>query len=145
MKRKHWVILLIVLAVIAIGVAVYFWMRPTLYQAQSIDPRTLHASPSNYEMMVGLWQCDNHVYYRFNADSTGCTWDVDDDITEEEASRFEWKAYEEAIMMTHKLRIRGVVPRYYELDRLNAFDMRFHDTYSTYAFERVEDAVALEE
>ena len=26
-------------------------------------------------------------------------------------------------MITHKLRLRGIVPRYYELDRLNSFDL----------------------
>ena len=46
-------------------------------------------------------------------------------------------------MMTYKLRIRGIVPRYYELDQLNAFDLRFHDTYSNYALERIEERMAM--
>ena len=81
----------------------------------------------------------------FDADGTGHTWDVDDDITEDEATPFSWEAYDKAIMMTHKLRIRGIVPRYYELDRLNAFDLRFHDTYSDYALERVDEQMAMED
>lgn len=144
MKKKHWIILVIVAAAIAIGLALYFLLRPTAYYPESIDPRTLHASPANKEMLVGLWQKDGHVFYRFEPDGKGHTWDVDDDITEEEASPFNWEAYEEAIMMTYKLRIRGIVPRYYELDQLNLFDLRFHDTYSSYALERVEEQVAME-
>ena len=144
-KKKHWIILVIVAVAIAIGLTLYFLLRPTAYYPESIDPRTLHASPANKEMLVGLWQKDGHVFYRFEPDGKGHTWDVDDDITEDEASPFSWEAYEEAIMMTYKLRIRGIVPRYYELDQLSPFDLRFHDTYSNYAFERVEEQMAMED
>lgn len=144
-KKKHWIILVIVAVAIAIGLTLYFLLRPTAYYPESIDPRTLHASPANKEMLVGLWQKDGHVFYRFEPDGKGHTWDVDDDITEDEAFPFSWEAYEEAIMMTYKLRIRGIVPRYYELDQLSPFDLRFHDTYSNYALERVEEQMAMED
>lgn len=144
-KKKHWIILIVVAVAIAIGLTLYFLLRPTAYYPESIDPRTLHVSPANREMLVGLWQKDGHVYYRFDPDGKGHTWDVDDDITEDEASPFNWEAFEGAIMMTYKLRIRGIVPRYYELDQLSPFDLRFHDTYSSYALERVEEQMVLEE
>lgn len=145
MNKKRWILIIIITAlVIALGIALYFILRPTLYHSETIDPRTLHASSANQEMLVGLWQDNGHVFYRFNPDGTGFTWDTNDDITEDEATEFGWEAYEEAIMMTHKLRIRGIVPRYYELDRLNAFDLRFHDSYTNYTLEKVEEAVAAE-
>lgn len=143
MNKKRWIILLIITALaIALGITLYLMLRPTLYHPETLDLRTLHASSANQEMLVGLWQNDGHIYYRFNPDGTGRTWDVNDDITEDEATEFGWEAYEEAIMMTHKLRIRGIVPRYYELDRLNAFDLRFHDAYTNYTLEKVEETVA---
>jgi hypothetical protein len=145
LKKKHWIILIVIAVAIAIGLTLYFLLRPTAYYPESIDPRTLHASPANKEMLVGPWQKDGHVFYRFEPDGKGHTWDVDDDITEDEASPFSWEAYEEAIMMTYKLRIRGIVPRYYELDQLSPFDLRFHDTYSNYALERVEEQMAMED
>ena len=49
------------------------------------------------------------------------------------------EAYEEAIMITHKLRLKGIVPRYYHIDVLNAFDFRFHDAYTSYSLEKVEE------
>ena len=145
MKRKYWIILIIAVLVLAFALTMFFVLRPKIYYPESIDPRTLHACPANKEMLVGLWQKDGHVYYRFNPDGSGRTWDVDDDLTEEEAAAFQWEAYKEAIMLTHKLRISGIVPRYYELDILNEYDLRFHDTYSTYTLERVEEQVAMEE
>ena len=139
MKRRFWIIIIIVLAVLGIGIGLYFALRPTLYHAEKIDPRTLHASPSNKEMLQGLWHNDANVFYRFNDDGTGCTWDTDDDVAESEASPFTWEAYDEAVMITHRLFFRGMVPFYYNLDCLNFFDLRFHDAYSTYVFERVEE------
>ena len=127
----------IVATAIAVALTLYFWLRPAFYRSETIDPRTLHASPAHSTLIAGLWQCDYHLFYRFNDDGTGCTWDVDDDVSEAEASPFLWEAYKEAIMITHKMRLRGVVPRYYTLDQLNADDLRFHDAYSTYYFERV--------
>jgi 8-oxo-dGTP pyrophosphatase MutT (NUDIX family) len=144
LKKKHWIILIVIAVAIAIGLTLYFLLRPTAYYPESIDPRTLHASPANNEMLVGLWQKDGHVFYRFEPDGKGHTWDVDDDIAEDEASPFNWEAFDGAIMMTYKLRIRGIVPRYYELDQLSSFDLRFHDSYSSYALERVEEQMALE-
>ena len=107
--------------------------------AEKIDPRTLHASPTNKEMMVGLWHNDKNVYYRFKEDGTGCTWDSDDDVKESEASPFNWEAFDGAVMISHKMIFRGFVPFYYEIDCLNAFDLRFHDDYSSYVFERIEE------
>jgi hypothetical protein len=144
-KKKHWIILIVVAVAIVIGLTLYFLLRPTAYYPESIDPRTLHVSPANKEMLVGLWQKDGHIFYRFEPDGKGHTWDVDDDITEDEASPFNWEAFDGAIMMTYKLRIRGIVPRYYELDQLSPFDLRFHDTYSNYALERVEEQMAMED
>lgn len=145
MNKRKWIIILIITAIaLAIGITLYFLLRPKAYYPESIDPRTLHASSANKEMLVGLWQKDGHIYYRFDPDGTGHTWDVDDDLTEEEASPFNWEAFEEALMMTHNMRFRGIVPRYYELDHLNSFDLRFHDTYSSYALERIEEQVAME-
>lgn len=138
MKRKLWIIIAILCA-LAVGLTFYLWLRPTLYHSEIIDPRTLHASPAYEALMVGLWHSDNHLFYRFNNDGTGHTWDIDDDVNEDEALPFQWKAYEEAVMLTHKMRLRGVVPRYYSIDLINAYDLRFHDSYSTYHLERVNE------
>lgn len=145
MKKKYWIILIVLATAIVAAFVVFLLSRPKVYHPESIDPRILHASPANKEIIVGLWHIDNHVFYRFNNDGTGHTWDTDDDLTEEEASPFGWEVYDEAIMITHKMRFRGIVPRYYELDRLNAFDLRFHDNYSRYVLERVEQQMAMEE
>lgn len=139
-NKKRWIIILIIaIAVLATGLALYFLLRPTAYYPETIDPRTLHVNEANEALITGLWQKDGHVYYRFNADGTGHTWDVADDLTEDEASSFNWEVYDNAFMITHKLRLRGIVPRYYELDRLNSFDLRFHDSYSDYVLERMEE------
>lgn len=142
MNKRQWIILIIATIAVAIGLVLYFLSRPKAYYPESIDPRTLHASPANKEMLIGLWHRNGHVFYRFDEDGTGHTWDTDDDLSEEEASHFEWEAYDEALMISHKLRLHGIVPRYYELDVLNGFDLRFHDNYSNYVLEKVNEELA---
>lgn len=142
MKRKYWIIIIAV--AIALGLALWFFMLPKAYIPETIKPRTLHSNKAYTSLLIGLWRKDGHVYYRFNGDGTGHTWDTKDDLVESEASRFEWEVYDDAIMITHTLVFRGIVPRYYELDRINAFDLRFHDSYSVYILEKVEEHVAME-
>ena len=139
MKKKIVLFIIIGLAALALGLCLYIALSPKVYHAEKIDPRTLHASPTNKEMMVGLWHNDKNVYYRFKEDGTGCTWDSDDDVKESEASPFNWEAFDGAVMISHKMIFRGFVPFYYEIDCLNAFDLRFHDDYSSYVFERIEE------
>ena len=138
MNRKYWIVLIIAIALLTLGIVLYFSLRTVWYHSEKIDPRTLHTSPAHHEKLVGLWQCKNHVFYRFNSDGTGITWDINDDIGEKEANPFEWEAFDKAILLKHQLRISGYVPRYYFLDLLNAFDLRFHDSYSTFVLEKVE-------
>ncbi len=141
MKRKFWTILAMAVAAFLLGLCLYLLFSPKVYHAEKIDPRTLHANPANKIMLLGLWQNDENVFYRFNEDGTGCTWDTDDDVSEEEASPFNWVAYDNKLMITHRMVFRGMVPRYYDLDCLNAFDLRFHDDYSSFVFERHEAGI----
>ncbi len=143
MQKKYKILILILAALIAIALALFFLLRPKLYHAERINPRTLHANETYHEMLVGLWKKDDNLYYRFYEDGTGVTWDASEDITESEASPFEWAIYDEAIMLTHKMLLRGVVPRYYHLDNLNHFDLRFHDSYRAYVMERIDSLLLI--
>jgi len=60
--------------------------------------------------IVGLWNENGTTdYYRFSADgkgakatpSTGKYWDTEDDITEDEADRFQWYIESEGLYLNH--------------------------------------------
>jgi hypothetical protein len=140
MKRKYWIIL-IILALLAIGLGLFLLFRPSVHHAEIIDPRTLHASPAHKSMIVGAWHNEGHLFYRFFEDGTGYTWDLAEDVSEKEALPFQWEAFDKAVMISHKMRLKGIVPRYYLIDVINDYDFRFHDTYNTYTLERVRDSL----
>lgn len=140
MKRKYWIILIIA-ALLAIGLGLFLLLRPSVHHAEIVDPRTLHSSPIHKNLIVGLWHSEEHLYYRFFEDGTGHTWDIMDDVSEEEALPFQWEAFDKAVMISHKMRLKGIVPRYYLIDVLNGFDFRFHDAYQNYALEKVRDSL----
>lgn len=146
MNKRRWIILLIIVVALAIiGITLYYCLLcPSLYHSTTLKSQNFHVSSTKKQLLIGLWQNEGHEFYRFNADGTGHTWDIEDDLTEEEASNFTWEVYDNAILMTHKLRFRGIVPRYYELDCLNAFNFSFHDNYKSYTLERIEEQVVME-
>ena len=88
-------------------------------------------------MLPGIWQSGTHVYYRFNDDGTGCTWDTDDDLTEDEASPFQWKVSNGQLVLSHQMRMAGFIPRMYHIDAIDNGSLQFHDPYTEYTLTRL--------
>ena len=141
-KRKYLIIFFIILAaLLAIGLLTLFFggnglscSGKVLYQKSR---RQQNKSEEYQTMLPGLWQKGTHVYYRFNDDGTGYTWDTDDDLTENEASPFHWKISNGSLMLTHQLRMTGFIPRMYHIDAINDGSLQFHDPYSDYTLTRL--------
>ena len=142
-KRKYLIIFFIILAaLLAIGLLTLFFggnglscSGKVLYQKSRRQQQ--NKSEEYQTMLPGLWQKDTHVYYRFNDDGTGYTWDTDDDLTENEASPFHWKISNGSLMLTHQLRMTGFIPRMYHIDAINDGSLQFHDPYSDYTLTRL--------
>lgn len=93
-------------------------------------------------LLPGKWQQDDtQVFYRYNADGTGCTWDEADDITEEEAQPFTWEVDGSEMIHIHLTETgTAEVPKYYILTRLTESELRYYDAYVTskkYTFTKV--------
>lgn len=139
MKRKYLIILAIILAsLIIIGILVLILgsnkSKTTLQKDRKPKKQT-----EEYQVLIpGLWQSGEHVFYRFIEDGTGHTWDTEDDLSESEASPFQWKiSKSNTLVLTHQLKIRGFVPRLYQIDQLNEDIFQFHDPYSSHTLKRL--------
>ena len=126
MKRKYFIIFFIILAaILAFGLMMLFVGKngsncsgKILFQKSR---RQMENKTEEYQTMLpGLWQRDTHIYYRFNADGTGHTWDTDDDVTESDASPFNWQ-----------------IPRVYHIDAIDRGSLQFHDPYAGYTLTRL--------
>lgn len=143
MERKYKILFYIILAaLLAFGLTVLFMCREKSSCNSNIlfqkSRRQQQDMTEEYQSMLpGLWQCGTHVYYRFNNDGTGHTWDTDDDLTENEASPFNWQILNGKLVLSHQLRMTGFIPRMYQIDAIDRGSLQFHDPYSDYTLQRI--------
>ena len=98
------------------------------------DPLSFDSS-----LLVGKWVAGTE-YYRYDADGNGATWDVADDVHEEEAQPFTWEYNDENIRLTliHQMEMGGVVPKSYTILALDATTLQYKDGYDRiYTFSHV--------
>ena len=87
------------------------------------------------KLLIGKWHLNNSVFYKYNTDSTGTTWDVSDpDITEADAQKFNWKLEGSKLIENHYLETTGgTLPKTYTITELSASKFSKKDN-----FDKVE-------
>lgn len=137
MKKRLWIILVIIVLCL-IALVVFLISRPKLYRPEIIEPEVFEDAAYDTDLLIGLWQSET-VYYRYNEDGTGSTWDTADDVTEEEASRFTWEINKKRMIHKHQLEIGGTVPKAYTIKRLDLLNLEYTDDYG-----KIESFVKIE-
>ena len=82
-------------------------------------------------LLNGCW-VSGTLYEYYNADGTGHTWDILDDVTEEEAQPFTWTLEKRTLTQIHQMEMGGNVPKIYTVTKLNATTLEYHDDYGKY-------------
>ena len=82
-------------------------------------------------LLSGCW-VSGTLYEYYNADGTGHTWDILDDVTEEEAQPFTWTLEKRTLTQIHQMEMGGNVPKIYTVTTLNATTLEYHDDYGKY-------------
>lgn len=91
------------------------------------------------ELLIGKWRSET-LYYRYDDDYTGVTWDTSDDVTEEEAQKFEWKLIKADMTHIHLMELGGKVPKYYTVTELTATTLKYKDEFDKrFSFVKVTD------
>lgn len=83
------------------------------------------------ELLYGKWNMtDTQVYYVYQADGTGYTWDEADDVSEDEAQPFEWTVDKSEMIHIHLTETgTAQVPKYYIITALTSSELCYHDAY----------------
>ena len=91
-------------------------------------------------LIIGKWKTpsksdqNKFLYYRYDADNTGATWDAGEDITEAEAQTFTWSLDVDQLMHIH---FGGKTPKVYTVTVLNATKLEYKDDYgNSYSFTK---------
>ncbi len=91
------------------------------------------------ELLIGKWRSET-LYYRYDIDYTGVTWDTADDVTEDEAQKFEWTLIKSDLTHIHIMEMGGKVPKYYTVTELTATTLKYRDDFGkNFSFVKVDD------
>lgn len=143
MKKKIILIIIEIILLAGLVIAAIYLVRKDkvkYYEPEKIDAEVFNEEESEYDsdLMIGLWQ-DSTVYYRYNDDFTGVTWDVADDVYENEGVSFTWEISGSLIIHFYKMEIGGVVPKMHTISVLDLQHLSYHDEYGVeYDFVKIE-------
>jgi len=88
-------------------------------------------------LLYGRWQ-EGTVFERYDDTGLGATWDVSDDLEEEEAQLFKWTLEGSTLIHEH-IGTFVTVPKVYTVTTLNASDLTYHDDYgTTHYFSKID-------
>ena len=93
----------------------------------------------NYDetLLYGRWQ-EGTVFERYDDSGWGATWDVADDVSEEEAQLFQWRIEGSKLIQEH-IATFATVAKVYNLNTLTASRLTYSDDYGKmHYFTKVE-------
>lgn len=138
MKRRGLLILVVVfvMALVCAG-AYYIYYKNHVYELEYIEPEVYDDVEYDVDLLIGKWQSGT-MFYRFDIDGVGVTWDESDDITEEEASPMKWELNRSKFIHYHEMQNGVLVPKAYKIKCLDLNRLVFQDDYGKeFYFQKV--------
>lgn len=128
-KKKTLVILIIIIALCAIAFIIWRSISPKAYEPEILEPEVFEEEVYDTDMLVGVWRSGS-VYYRYNEDSTGITWDTIDDVMESEGNKFTWEINNDMLIHFYQMEIStGLIPKAYTITVLDLVNLEYHDEF----------------
>lgn len=120
--------------------AFYVWHERSKYvEPEMLAPEVFEDVNYDTDLLIGLWQ-ENSVFYRYNDDGSAVTWDVADDVLEEEGVQLTWTMNHNLFTHYYKMEIGGIVPKTYNMKQLELDVLEYCDDYGVnHKFSRVEE------
>ncbi|KAA6309357.1 hypothetical protein EZS27_039131 [termite gut metagenome] len=92
-------------------------------------------------LLPGVWQAGT-LYYKYNSNHSGATWDTSDDVTESEAQEFTWTLSGSMLTQLHIEAVlpetRATVPKVYTVMKLTETSLIYKDDFSkSWSFTKV--------
>ena len=140
MSKKFWITILIILAVAGAAVASYFiWFHHDYVEPEVLEPEVFHNAEFDEELLIGVWK-EDELYYRYNEDGTAVTWDLADDVEEDEGTQLTWTLEGNIFTHCYQMEIGGIIPKVYNMKTLELDLMEYNDDYGvSHTFTKVEE------
>ena len=138
-KKTLLIIILIIISLCALAFVVWTITKPKEYEPEYLEPEVFEDEVYDTDMIIGLWQTGT-VFYRYNDDFTGVTWDTADDVTELEGSKFTWEVNKKRIIHFHQMEINdAIIPKAYTITQLDFSNLGYKDDYKVeHLFTKIE-------
>lgn len=138
-KKTLLIIILVIISLCALAFIVWTITKPKAYEPEYLEPEVFEDEVYDTDMIIGLWQTGT-VFYRYNEDFTGVTWDTADDVTEAEGSKFTWEVNKKRIIHYHKMEISdAIIPKAYTITNLDLSSFEYKDDYKVeHIFTKIE-------
>ncbi|MCC5930730.1 MAG: hypothetical protein JJU28_15910 [Cyclobacteriaceae bacterium] len=93
---------------------------------------------SDSTLLIGKWKSGT-LYYKYQNNGHGATWDTSDDVTEKEAQDFTWTLQKSVLTHIHVLEMGGTVPKVYKVTQLTHSNLRYEDDFGKkFSFTKVD-------
>ncbi len=118
--------------------ALYFLIPCMLFSLFFFSCEKLEEKSFDESLLIGKW-VSGTLYYKYESDGTGGTWDTADDVREEEAQDFTWTLEKSELTHIHIMEIGGNVPKVYTVKELTADKLRYVDDFGKeFSFSKVD-------
>lgn len=89
-------------------------------------------------LLVGKWESGS-LYYKYNYDGTGSTWDESEDVNEDEAQEFTWTLVEADLTHIHIMELGETgITKSYTVTKLSETMLEYEDDFGVkYSFSKV--------
>ena len=140
MNKKVLIAILIVLAAAGVAVAAYFiWFHKEYVQPEVDEPEVFHDIEFDADLLIGVWK-EDEVYYRYNDDGTAVTWDLADDVQEDEGTELTWTLDGTTFTHYYYMEIGGTIPKVFNMKVLEFDLMEYDDDFGVnHTFTKVEE------
>ena len=117
------------LFVFSLVLSVFFFFNSCNRESENLDKTLLY----------GKWKSGD-LYYRYDSNGWGATWDESEDVREDEAQRYRWTLSKAELMQMHELEMAGSfdIPKYYTITELTASTLRYKDDFRSFSFTKVQ-------
>mgnify|MGYP006320133341 FL=1 len=128
-KKRLFIVILIIIVLCVLALLIWKNNQPKEYKPEIIEPEVFEDKVYDTDLIIGLWQSGT-VFYRFNEDGSGITWDIADDVTELEGSKLTWEVNKTRFIHYHQMEVNdAIIPKAYNINNLDLMNLEIEDDY----------------
>ena len=93
-------------------------------------------------LLYGKWKpvSGTSMYFRYDSNGTGVTWNPNDDVSESEGQKFRWKLSQSELEQRHNIEIidADIIIEVYTVTELTATSLKYKNESKTYSFTKID-------